>query len=429
MKPSVILAIAVLVVGLIVSIAVAVSIDSDRDKAEQDRDRLKKQKDTLDEKVAKLYGEIDELREIITGKREEVDTIKIQKTYLDEGSKVIPELLKEEKLLKDDPFTKAMEEEGIREGKKYSNLIALQSDLIKELKGVINVLPRLRAAREGTLEDLRGVQEEKKEIESRLKKEIDSLRSKLTEEQDRALEREREFDREKKRLEDEIGSVKKLIVKNEREFNIREAQLLTKINELQDKIKDLSEKKRKTKEEIEADGEITYADSNLGLGWINLGKRDGIRRGLRFEVFQFRKGGEKKLKGVVEVRDIEANMSQVSIISDVKIRDPKTGEVRVYPDPSDPIIKGDLIRNPMFDKREQQIFVFLGEKPINRIYSKKDLERKIEDTGAKVGKSITIETDFVVLLEKGDEQPEFEKAIQFGIIILKENELLEYLGP
>ena len=149
-----------------------------------------------------------------------------------------------------------------------------------------------------------------------------------------------------------------------------------------------------------------------------------------FQVFRYVKGGRKRIKGRVIVKAVEADMAKVTIVEGAEILDTETNRTLTLPRPNDPIVKGDLIRSPLFDRDEQQVFVFLGNKVTNPTYKKKELERKIEEVGGKVDKTVTIGSDFVILLGGAEEEfaDEMEKATQFGVIFMREAELLEYLS-
>ena len=57
-----------------------------------------------------------------------------------------------------------------------------------------------------------------------------------------------------------------------------------------------------------------------------------------------------------------------------------------------------------------------------------ELVRRIEETGGRVDKTVSIDTDFIVAIENAEQSDEFQKAVQFGVVIMREPELLEYLG-
>ena len=148
-------------------------------------------------------------------------------------------------------------------------------------------------------------------------------------------------------------------------------------------------------------------------------------------MYQFIKGGRQKIKGVIEVRRVEPDMSQCAILAHVQVQDPITGNKTLVPDVNDPVVKGDLIRNPFFDKDEQKIFVFLGSKTTNRSYNLPEMKRKISEFGGKVETEVTTETDFVVLLNRegvDDWKKKFDLAASFGVVFMREDEFLEYLG-
>ena len=68
----------------------------------------------------------------------------------------------------------------------------------------------------------------------------------------------------------------------------------------------------------------------------------------------------------------------------------------------------------------------------NRYYNLQELQRKVEEFGGKVDRDVSIGTDFVVVLgeaeEDADLQEKIRRASQFGVIFMREEEMLEYLG-
>jgi hypothetical protein len=124
------------------------------------------------------------------------------------------------------------------------------------------------------------------------------------------------------------------------------------------------------------------------------------------------KGGLQKIKGVIEVRRVEEDMAQCAIIENTEVIHPITGERLIVPDANDPIVKGDMIRNPFFDAGEQRDFVFIGTKLENRYYNLQELQRKV------LGEAE----------EDADLQEKIRRASQFGVIFMREEEMLEYLG-
>ena len=149
---------------------------------------------------------------------------------------------------------------------------------------------------------------------------------------------------------------------------------------------------------------------------------------------------------VAEIRKIDEELSQVAILTAYQYTNPDNNQIYLSPDliagiapeatlprQYDPIVKGDLIRSPFFDREEKQIFVFIGDERgiTNPKYGLPDLKRKIEATGSTIAPTISIETDFAIALGNSNDpefDEEFNKAVQFGITIMREPYLIQYLG-
>ncbi len=200
----------------------------------------------------------------------------------------------------------------------------------------------------------------------------------------------------------------------EKKRNIEIAALRSEISEKRRRIQELIKKKPKTIMWVDPDGEIILSDNKLGHCWVNLGRRDGLRVGSVFEVFRYIKGGRRKSKGRIEIKKIEDNLSQAAI---TEALDPE----------DDPIVKGDHIISPFFDKHETKEFVFAGELT-NPLYSKREVIKMIEEMGAKVARELSVKTDFLVAGKGAEETEEYARAIDLGITVLIEEELFKYLG-
>ena len=111
------------------------------------------------------------------------------------------------------------------------------------------------------------------------------------------------------------------------------------------------------------DGRILSTSSRSDLAYIDIGKKDGLRRGTKFEVFRFGKGGVLIPKGWVEVRDVENETAKCGILT--------------ISDPLAPIVKGDVVVNPHFARNMEKTFVFLGEFPTS--LSKGFVEDRLTD--------------------------------------------------
>jgi hypothetical protein len=208
----------------------------------------------------------------------------------------------------------------------------------------------------------------------------------------------------------------------------------------------------------EPDGEIVYSDPTTHVTHINIGSRQNVVKGLKFVVFRY--GEERKIryKGKVEVVRVDEDMSRVAIIDEV--------------DSYDPVVTGDLLLNPIWDARNPRYIAFAGSTFGGR-FTQKDLLRYCNDVGAKVevdekgNPIVTVQTHILVAggqgsagalqtakteKKEGDgedeepapktsateeekkefwwlsEDPNFKKAVEMGLEIIRDTEFMQYVG-
>jgi len=437
----------VYLVALIFSILVSlgllgVSYNLSQELALKDREIVDATRKFENEKreARTLRQELKDVRELVIGDNRAVSREIYENTILDQANKVLQEILSEEwiatedwKNIQDPQIKKIWEDMAQFKGQSqhFTNLAGLYKELINQLRAVIHIIPRLRYERIRALEEVEAIRQSLDTLRTEKQREIDGLRADLTRVEDEKLDKERRFEQEKKHYQDEKEALLTEMTNLNRDHALGVARLESEKAQLEGRIKDLVKKKtRSFTEYSRPDGEVVYADASLGYAWINLGNAHGVRRNLRFQVYQFIKGGRQRVKGVLEVRKIEGDMAQCAILQNQEVQDPVTGERVVVPRATDPVVKGDLIRNPFFDDQEQKVFVFLGERMANRYYNLAEVKRKITEYGGRVDNDVSIETDFVVVLGEDEAtfQAQYDRATQFGVIFMREVELLEYLG-
>jgi hypothetical protein len=412
-----------LIIGLAVSIflciVLAVLLFLKQSETDQEKKKVESAEQKYEDVAKKERGyivKIQALNNIIWSQSTDVELPMIKRDLLDEAGKRIAEVLNKEELFGEEFAKSLTNKEGIKlQKREYKNLKEMYQDLFLALDAVVSQLNLLRMQKISALADAETEKTNARTSVAELNKQIDSLRKEKGDLVNKNLSDAKQFDGEKRRLMDEKEAVLAEKTKQEETAAISEAKIRSEVSALNSRIAELTEKKRRTLAETEPDGEIVYADQKLGLAWVNLGQEDRLRRGTAFEVFQYVKGGARKIKGHVEIRAIEdTHSSQVAILDQL--------------DAADPIVKGDLIASPFYDKKKTMHFVFVGEKLTNDRYGMEELVRRIEETGSKVDKNVNIETDFVVAIENAEQQEEFAKAVQFGVVIMREPELLEFLG-
>lgn len=434
-----------LLVGLIISILIALGaialyfkVDSDYAKLEKDKKAVEDRLEIEQGRFKEQIQELTDARQLVNGGAGRVNLSQYQDTILKDASKQLKEILAYEWVsqkdideIKDPTIKKVWEKLRNLKGPEteFTNFQTLYLTMLDQLKAVIHVIPRLRALRVQAREEAEITRKERDDLERELKKEIQAANDRASGLSDQLLIEQRNFDKEKRAQSDQIRQLQAQMTRSEKVFKVEIAKLNSEKATLEDRIRDILKKDRKNFESAEPDGEIILADPESGYAWINRGKNHNLRRGTRFQVFQFIKGGRRKVKGVLLVKAVEADMAQCAILEGGAVIDPISKRPLSFPLKDDPVVKGDLITNPLYDPKDQQEFVFLGNRVTNRTYKLGELKRKITEGGGKVTNTVNIRTNFVVLLSNAeDEVPdEVEKATQFGCIFVTEAELLDYL--
>ena len=207
--------------------------------------------------------------------------------------------------------------------------------------------------------------------------------------------------------------------------------------------------------DVAADGVVLNSNIEGRLVVVDIGEQQGVKRGMRFEVFQLRNGGRRVRKGFVDVRSVDRETASCIII-DRKIRLPRCpacGYIGRYPEeqfcpnctgggilfqrlraspresslgmnPSDPIVVGDLIQNPLFDAGRKLRFAVKGD-PLHTNFRTEDLMTAIRWHGGVIDSDVGAQTD--VLLAGKWATEESRKASELGIHVLYHYELFHFL--
>jgi hypothetical protein len=209
----------------------------------------------------------------------------------------------------------------------------------------------------------------------------------------------------------------------------RVAELVGEVRKRDGRIAELQKKVEYIRLPDEPDGSVV-AVSNANTCYVDLGTRDLLRRGTRFKVFTYGKGGEIREKGMIEVSSVREDSAEATVI-----------ELR---DRYDPIARGDRIAAPNYDPKMPREFVLIGRFPTG--YSRAMVADRLRALGANVADKVGPTTDFLVVGDKetgaaaegGEEEgaaadetaePEEMKLAQlYRVQILPVREILEFLN-
>ncbi|MFT5052321.1 MAG: hypothetical protein ACI8QZ_003754 [Chlamydiales bacterium] len=251
--------------------------------------------------------------------------------------------------------------------------------------------------------------------------EIRDLQSQLTDATNAARDMQTE-------LEERVASV--TADRNDRDNQLRSAR-----GELQDSQRDLYEEQQAatsrfkqlskllafTKEPSKPDGVILAASNDLGLAWINLGRVNRLKRGMRFDVVSGQANSDTH-KGVIEVTQVDDTRAEVRMID--------------VTDPFDPIVTDDQIVNPLYDPTGVRNAVLIGR--FSARYNEKELRLLLDEIGVAVQKRIDNDSAYLIVGEalyqdengeayeepvQPSELPEYKQAQAKGVQIVSIREL------
>jgi adenylate kinase family enzyme len=215
-------------------------------------------------------------------------------------------------------------------------------------------------------------------------------------------------------------------------------------------------------------GRVLAAAADTKVAVVNLGTRVGVKRGMRFEVYQVRYGNRRVHKGYLEVKSAEPEVSTCSILFR-EVRLPRcpicnyTAEqpeeqycprctapgspqafqrlagtpkvLMVGQSETDPIVIGDLLYNPLFCQRAGTRFAIVGEpllapipKPADDRETKRMLDHlrsTVEFYGGKLVTEVNAETDVLIALRGAKDS--VNRAEEMGIPVIREFEIFRYL--
>ena len=221
----------------------------------------------------------------------------------------------------------------------------------------------------------------------------------------------------------------------------------------------------------QADGKVSFSDTERNICSINIGTGDGVKNGFRFEVFTMEAGNVHNTKAYIEIVNATEKASQCIVIrrpvtlpqdqlSSYTASQPeekynplaKSGKKDYSAEPmlggkvvmtgqnlDNPIMSGDLIQNPFYDPGHTRTFYIAGSKEIvggrqkSAIrYNRSEIKDMAERYGAKVVPVVDTNVNYIIAQKIFSHNPpddvEFEKAIDLGIPVIYEWELFRFLS-
>ncbi|HXG63077.1 MAG TPA: BRCT domain-containing protein [Planctomycetota bacterium] len=163
----------------------------------------------------------------------------------------------------------------------------------------------------------------------------------------------------------------------------------------------------------EEDGVILAINEARQICYINLLRKDRLFKGTKFTVFSLEKGGQKLDKGTIEVIDVREDVSSVCAILRVN-------------NPDWPLKAGDKIYNELYEGGRPRHIAFAGR--FTGKLSNDEAAALIRKFGDFYQEKVDEKTNYVVVAEGYEDHPNYKAAVEYGIKILREKILYDYLG-
>lgn len=257
------------------------------------------------------------------------------------------------------------------------------------------------------------IPKKKEETRKSLQEAIAKLNEEIAKEKTQYNERKTKFGEDKTKAETEIAAETEKYAADEIKVNNEIRELRRQLEEL--KVKEV------IKHEINfIHGKIINPDVPNKMGYIDIGSRERVVPGMKFLVGNRGVQGKFEYKAKIEVKKAWITYCQVAI-------------TEVY-DATRPVVEGDHIVNPLFNKERPIVVAFVGEEhPLKLRYSVDEATRRIQEIGSQVRKEVSLDVDYVIFTEAGSQKTResydpFKKAVFLEIPIADASDIFRFLG-
>jgi myosin heavy subunit len=289
----------------------------------------------------------------------------------------------------------------------------MQQELVL-LEGAISSVSEERKAkmneREQLAQKLNGIITELDKKQSDLDSKFDKQLQEVGKQKQEAEEAKSKAEEETKKLEKELQT-QKLDFENEVNKRKSEIRKLQAAKYGRTTYSEIVKQREFNASEEKEDGSVVFADPRARTVYINLGSPQKATRGLKMDVYRPDVKGSRSLKGRIEIVKVMDNVSMATVLEQSAM---------------EPVGSGDLVVNPIFQTEHPVYLVFAGEFAAT---ANTNAKKMVEQIGGKVEDEVTAKTNFVVIGDKkGEEHPNYQTAIRFGIPLMTEKILLRYIG-
>jgi hypothetical protein len=240
----------------------------------------------------------------------------------------------------------------------------------------------LQRRSEGLVGEAQAAQKTLADIQQQKDQTIRELRTQLADEQQKATRRQQE-------LEERLAAQQKLVADRDAEVrSVRDEKEAAERAWMREKsvyearIAALADTAKFARPEYagNSDGTILDVSRKLSLAWIDIGASQRLTVGTRFRI-QGGPAGNRHDKAWAEVTKVEPNRAEVAL----------SGLIDTY----DPVVKGDVVVNPLYDPKGERNAVLAGR--FSGLYGKSELIALLQGIGVKVQDELDYTTHFLIV--------------------------------
>jgi NAD-dependent DNA ligase len=240
-----------------------------------------------------------------------------------------------------------------------------------------------------------------------LMKQAPATRKELDTEETRQYAQEKEYDDRRQQLRAQIETLQQEVEAARKKARAENKEKDDRVAELEERVRQITRQLDPGNRSLKSDGQLIASAASDGYVVIDRGHQQNLRNGTTFQVWT-RRAGRVVRKGVIQVINVEQELSTCRVIAEL--------------DPNDPLLPGDQLHNPVYDPDKKITFTIRGE---FKRFSSEEMARLITDAGASVDGQLTTGTDYLVAGTNC--QKDLELATKLGMTVLSEDQLLDFV--
>lgn len=246
----------------------------------------------------------------------------------------------------------------------------------------------------GNLEtQLKGIQDELAAAKAAHKQQSEQLQANLTDEKNRLTTARDGAQGTAKQETDRAQQTLDRLIAERRQWAADKEKLDRQILTLNNNLKDLGEIIKRFREvptETGVDGRIVSVAEQGSVGYGDLGKKDGVLLGMTFSIFGAADLGKADPQPKAECRIVKV----MSDACELRLYYPHKG--------TSPVVAGDVLLNPVYDRARRLRFCLVGKMDINGdgLDDTEQLKALIQEFGGRVDPALTVQTDYLVVGEE-----------------------------